>query len=316
MARHLVIGAGGFIGRHLAHALAGAGVEVTRAGRGVGGEWDRDLASARDADLVRLVAGHAVVTHLAWSTVPQTSEADPAADLAGNVGLFLRILRAAGASGARVVFVSSGGTVYGRGGAARFGEDHPLRPIGAHGAGKAAAELYAHAFRQGHKLDVRIARLSNPFGAGQGGARLQGAVSRFVATALRGETIEIWGDGGVVRDYLHIADAVAGLIRLGEVERDALGPDPVFNLGGGVGTSLTEVVGLIGAAIGRAPDVRHLPGRAFDVPRNVLDIARAADRLGWRPRLTVREGIARMITDLRADPHRALSTLDEEPSPA
>lgn len=310
MGRHLVIGAGGFIGRHLAHALGRAGTEVTRAGRGAGGAWDRDLALASDADLARLVAGHAVVTHLAWSTVPQTSEADPEGDLGGNVGLFIRVLRAAAASGARVVFASSGGTVYGRGGTAPFGEDHPLRPIGAHGAGKAAAELYAHAVRHTHKLDVRIARLSNPFGAGQGGSRLQGAVSRFAAAALRGEPIEIWGDGSVVRDYLHIADAVAGLIRLAEVERHALGPDPVFNLGSGIGTSLAEVVGLIGAVTGRPPEVRYLPGRAFDVPRNVLDIARVGERLGWRPRLALREGIGRLIADLRADPHAELSTLD------
>lgn len=304
MARHLVTGAAGFIGRHLVRALEQAGEAVTPLGRAQAG----DLFRLDEAGLARLIAGHDVVHHLAWSTIPQTSEADPAADLGDNIPLFVRVLRAARSEDARVVFASSGGTVYGRGTGASFREDDPLRPVGAHGAGKAAAELYARAALAAG-ADVRIARLANPYGAGQATSRMQGAASRFAAQALAGERIEIWGDGSVVRDYVHVADAVDGLVRLAAADRNALGPDPVVNLGSGVGTSLAELVVRIGEAVGRTAQVAHRRARAFDVPANVLDVARAAERLGWRPRLTLACGLARMTADLRADPAAPSSTL-------
>ena len=105
---------------------------------------------------------------------------------------------------AEVVFASSGGTVYGAPLEFPVPEVHPLAPITAYGAGKAGAEIYLNLYRSLHRVDCRIARLANPYGAGQNTERGQGAVSAFLGKALRNEPIVIWGDGAIVRDYIHI----------------------------------------------------------------------------------------------------------------
>lgn len=134
--RHLVLGAGGFLGRHLVRGLAAEGLAVTAAGRSP--HLARHAVESVAADLflldadglADLAAGHAVVHHLAWSTVPATSDADPEADLRDNVGLTVRLLEACRRVGARLVFASSGGAVYGATAALRIREDHPLNPLG------------------------------------------------------------------------------------------------------------------------------------------------------------------------------------------
>lgn len=200
--------------------------------------------------------------------------------------------------GGRVVFASSGGTVYGRLAQVPTPETHALAPITAYGAGKAAAELYLGLYRALHGLDCRVARLANPYGAGQNLARRQGAVTTFCDLALRGEPIAVWGDGEVTRDYLYVGDAAAALAALALAPA---GEDFVFNFGAGVGRSLNAILAEIEAQLGRRLDVRYGSARAFDVQRSVLAIDRAARVLDWRPRVTFSEGVARTLADLAAD---------------
>ena len=196
----------------------------------------------------------------------------------------MRLIEALKGSSKRLLFSSSGGTVYGRNDERAIDERQPCRPVSAYGAGKVAAEAYILAAAETYDLDVRIARLSNPFGAGQSPTQPQGAVSRFhTQRAFPGKPSRYWGDGGVVRDFIHIEDVVAGWVSLEKADPRSLAGDRVFNIGSGRGTSLNELVAMVSQVIGREPVVRYAADRAFDLPRNVLDITLAEARLGWRP---------------------------------
>jgi len=317
MATSLIIGGSGFLGRHVASYLMARGERVIVADivpppKGAhSSEFQLiDFNKASDAEVDILVREAHVVYHFAWSSIPATAESNPALDLAENVGATLRILGALRVRGSgTVVFPSSGGTVYGRLSQIPASEDHALNPISAYAAAKVSAEKYLGVFRYVHGVDARIARLANPYGAGQSRQRPQGSVAHFVHRALARQPIEIWGDGGVVRDYVHVADAVSGLVTLGEARLPKNFEVPTVNIGTGRGVSLNDIVETIEALLGRRLEVVRRPPRAFDVPVNVLDIRRARDLLGWAPQLSFEAGVSRMIEDLKQDPDRILSTL-------
>jgi UDP-glucose 4-epimerase len=202
--------------------------------------------------------------------------------------------------GKRLVFTSSGGTVYGRLRSTPVAEDHPLDPISAYGAAKVAAEKYIGLFRAQHGVDGRIARLANPYGTGQDAGKGLGAVTIFLDRALKGEPISIWGDGNVVRDYIHIADAAEALTRLSMVPTDPTAETPVFNIGSGEGRSLNEIIDEIRGLLGRPVTVHYDDARPFDVPVSVLDISRAKTKLDWRPQLSFKNGLSRTHEDITA----------------
>ena len=320
----LILGGGGFIGRHVALLLARAGRPVVLACRGGGasrGGLARCVFPAEVAGLVRwvpfemgdvdwdgLLGGVETVYHFAWGTIPATANADPGADLAGNVGATVGLLEAVRrrAEKPRIVFASSGGTVYGRLQHVPVTEDHPLAPITAYGASKAAVELYLGYYRALHGLDCRVGRVANPYGAGQDITKGQGAATIFLNLALRGEPIRIWGDGEVVRDYIHIADAAAGLVALGDAPRtDGAW---TFNIASGHGVSLNGIVAELEVQLGVALEVARGPGRGFDVPVSILDTTRARHVLGWSAGLSFSAGMGRTIGDLRRKAD--LSTMD------
>jgi UDP-glucose 4-epimerase len=238
-----------------------------------------------------------VVHHYAWTSIPASANNNPFGDLTSNVTGTLALLEALRRRGdARIVFASSGGTVYGRLQKIPVSEDHPLMPITAYGAGKATAEIYLGLYRVLHGLDCRVARIANPYGAGQNLARGQGAVTTFVHHALTNQPIVIWGDGEVVRDYIHVTDVATAMVAL--ALRPHLDTFRTFNIGSGTGVSLNTLIAELESRLNRRLDVRREPARPFDVPVSVLDISRARNILGWVPRLSFAEGIARTMSDL------------------
>jgi UDP-glucose 4-epimerase len=302
---HLVLGASGFIGRHLVLALASAGIPVVAASRtGNSGifpaEFSGLIRSIRfdlaDSDWDLLIKNIDVLHHLAWTSIPATAHTDPAGDLQINVGATIRMLEAVRRrkEPPRVVFCSSGGTVYGRLERVPVVEDHPVAPISAYGAAKAATELYLSQYRALYGIDCRVGRVSNPFGAGQDLARGQGAASVFVHKALSDEPIVMWGDGEVVRDYIHVSDVAAGLMALGCAPPHGQWK---FNISSGQGISLNGIVHEIESRLGRPVQVERKPARKFDVPISVLDCTLAKTVLGWSPRLSFSEGIQKTISD-------------------
>jgi len=303
--RTLVLGGKGFIGSHLIDALAGRGFAVRAFDRPnvpalstpAGVDWaEGDFT--HEADVTRALKDIDVVYHLVSTTLPQTSNADPVFDVATNVEGSLRMLQAAVKTGVKkVVFISSGGTVYGVPRAVPITEDHPTQPISSYGITKLAVEKYLHLFHTLHQLDYTVLRLSNPFGERQRIQAAQGAVAVFMGKILRGEPIEIWGDGSVVRDYIYIGDAVAAMVQAASYAGDTR----VLNVGSGTGISLNDILAGLAQVTGRKPDVRYAPGRAFDVPVSVLDITRARAALDWAPVTPFTTGLEKMHSWMKAD---------------
>lgn len=294
--RALVIGGNGFIGSGLVVRLRAEGVAVRVLDLGLPRNdvsWDGvEFVHGSLADgsiLPQVLAGVDVVYHLASTTVPGTSNLDPAADVQGNLVATLGLLQAMRAAGVRrIVYFSSGGAVYGNTDVDRVNESQPLHPVSSYGVVKAAIEHYLHMYRELGELDPIVLRPSNPYGPRQSTAGVQGAVGTFLALAARGEPIRIWGDGEVVRDYLFIDDLVELAARAG------LAPGTgTYNVGSGSGHSLNELCRLIAAVSGRTLDVRHEPARNFDVRRIVLDNSAARERFGWTPQIPLLEGIER-----------------------
>ncbi len=308
----LVLGGRGFIGSHLVDALLAHGHHVRCFERPHVvplGEahlsnpyfeiYEGDFVS--EADVKESLAGCDICYHLVSTTLPKSSNADPVFDVESNVLGTVRLLTHAVECGLKkVIFVSSGGTVYGVPTQLPISETHPTDPVCSYGITKLAIEKYLGLFHQLHGLDYTVLRIANPFGERQRTHASQGAIAVFLGKVLRGEPVEIWGDGSVVRDYIHIADVVAALLL--SLEQTSREQEHVFNIGAGRGYSLNEVLDAIEKVTGRVADRRYLPGRAFDVPVSVLSIARAKKSLGWSPKVDFEQGLERFAAWLMHHP--------------
>ncbi len=296
----VVLGGTGFVGTHLVGLLAKQALGVRAVGlkpnpyRGeisgceyIYGDWNDGgvLARALDGEI-------GCVYHLVGTVDVEATNRNPADDVRQTVLGSLRLLDVCIAQRVRrVVFVSSGGSVYGIPRAIPISEDHPTEPISAHGISKLAVEKYLQLFHRLHGLEYRIARCSNPYGEWQNPFRRQGAVAVFLFKAVSGKPITVWGDGTVVRDYVYVGDVIEALVGLGEDQ----GPGGVFNVGGGRGVSIQELLEAVAQVTGRTPQVEFRSERPYDVPVNVLDISAIVARLGWRPKVGLLEGLYRTL---------------------
>ena len=309
--RCLVLGGKGFIGSHLVDALLRNGFPVrvfdranipplNDAATAARVEWfDGDFTS--DADVGRALAGCDVCYHLVSTTLPQSSNADPVFDVETNVAGTVRLLNHAVQLGVKkIVFISSGGTVYGIPRQVPISEDHPTNPICSYGITKLAIEKYLHLYLTLHGLDYTVLRLSNPFGERQRIQASQGAVAVFMGKALRGDRIDIWGDGSVVRDYIYVGDAVEALVKAATYRGD----ERVLNIGSGVGISLNQILDGIEQVAGRKAERTYTAARAFDVPVSVLATERARTALGWAPTTSFTDGLNRMMLWMQSEARR------------
>ena len=243
-------------------------------------------------DLSQALEGVTTVLHFIGTTIPQSSMNDIEYDVETNVLPTVRLLELLKEKGSpRLVFASSGGTVYGTAEPGRpVSEADRTAPISAYGISKLMIEKYIHLFSFNYNLPYAILRFSNPYGPSQHAARPQGAVRVFLDKALRGEEIVIWGDGSVIRDYLYeddLAAAVGAIIQ----KRDVRG---VFNVGTGEGTTLNQLIELIQTTFSVECRVKYIPERKFDVPFNVLDVRKIAAETGWKPKFNLLDGLHEM----------------------
>jgi len=245
-------------------------------------------------------AGADCIVHLASSTVPATASMDAVLDaqtnLVGMLGLLQSLRKKANKP--RLLFASSGGAVYGRPQAVPLGENHPLQPMGAYGVTKLAIEHHLRIEEATTGLPYRLLRLSNPYGEWQRPHGIQGVIAVFAHRALHGQPLEVWGDGSVVRDFVHAADVGRAFVAAAQYEGSAR----IFNIGGGEGHSINHIISTLEQLLGKAIERHTHPARPFDPPINVLDIQRAREELLWKPSVAFEEGVAKALEWLRSIP--------------
>ncbi len=293
----LVLGGSGFIGSHIVNRLlaSGSSVAVLDVVEHSNALVKSYVGQLEDPDLLRsAIAGQDVVFHTVSTTVPGTSMSSIEFDISSNLISLVHVLETMIDRGVqRIVYLSSGGAVYGNPNSYPVDEEHPLNPISSYGVVKVASENYLNMFQQLHGLQPFIVRPANAYGPGQNLLKPQGVIGHFLARGLRGQKLEIWGDGSVRRDYVFISDLV-DLIMLG-VEQQAQG---IFNVGAGQDFSILDILQVVENAFGRKLDVEFRDARACDVAKTCLDISKATNRLGWNPKVSLKDGVQSQLRSL------------------
>lgn len=294
----LVLGGGGFLGLNLSKSLLNKGYDVRifeRPGRtsklifenSPKMDWhEGDFANENDIESA--IKGCDAIYHLISTTIPMDSNDNPIYDIESNLISSIKMLDIARKQCVKkVIFISSGGTVYGIPHKIPIPEDHPKRPVCSYGIIKLTIEKYLHLFHENGGPDYTILRLSNPFGRYQLPDASQGAVAVFINNALNGNPIEVWGDGSVVRDFIFVDDVIDAMVQA-LIYR---GKDKIFNIGSGSGLSLNDIIESIEVLLGRKVMTIYTGNRSCDVPINVLDIKKAKHTLGWMPATGFKDGL-------------------------
>jgi UDP-glucose 4-epimerase len=281
----LVLGGNGFIGSHIVDRLLAHGHSVRVFDR----QPERFRAPLPSVDyylgdfadrmaLVEALTGADAVYHLVSTTLPGTADLDPKSDIQDNLVGTINLLESMQRVGSRrVLFLSSGGTVYGIPEKIPIPETHPLRPINSYGIVKSSIEHYLDLYRRTRGLSPLIIRASNPFGPRQTHHGVQGVVSTFLRAVLSGRHIEIWGDGTIVRDYLDVRDLAEICVLAGTSNNEG-----AYNAGSGHGLSINEIVQAVRKVTKSDFETIYKPGRSVDVPSSVLDCSRAETDFGWK----------------------------------
>jgi UDP-glucose 4-epimerase len=300
--KYVIFGGGGFIGSAIADKLLAEGhslriferprvppYRVFENHESV--EWiSGDLQSKHD--LEKAITGVDGVLHLVSTTLPKSSNDDPIYDIQTNVIATLNMLDVMVEQNVnQIIFISSGGTVYGKPIICPLPEDHPTNPEVSYGISKLTIEKYLYLYSKLHNIKPVILRVANPYGERQRIETAQGAIAAFVSRATAGQTIEIWGDGSVTRDYIYIKDIANAFSKALKYT----GSEIVFNIGSGEGTALKNLIALIEDITDTPVSRNFLPARAFDVPVNVLDCSLAERELGWKAEFTLQEGLKHTI---------------------
>lgn len=278
MRKIVILGGNGFLGRKLTERLSRVPDNAVVV-------YDRNLPSADQQlsnvtyvsgefvtgyDFATLVRGAYLVIHLISTSVPGT-EKGPLDEIHANVIPSVELFDACVAEGvARLLFLSSGGTIYGGSAYRANRETDPPSPFNTYGLQKVMIEQALQLTSHYSSMQYQIIRLSNPYGPGQNPHGPLGLITKLVYQATNHDTIHIFGDGSVVRDFIYIDDAIRGIIDV--IERGEM--NSIYNLGRGTGVSVADVVTTIGSVLPESLDIVYEPARKVDAPYSVLDISK------------------------------------------
>jgi UDP-glucose 4-epimerase len=295
--RTLVLGGSGFLGSHIVDKFLAERHDVCvydlyperfrRSPKGIK-FYTGDFGNVGALDEL-ISTGFDAVIHCVSTTTPKSSNESPEFDIQSNVigTLYLLDICVKHKVG-KLVFLSSGGTVYGDiGGLDMVNEEHAVRPMCSYGVSKLTIEHYLDVYKHLRGLDYVALRLSNPFGERQSPLRALGALTVFLHRTLKNQSVEVWGDGGVTRDFIYVGD-VANAVYLATVNPVS----GVFNVGTGTGLSLRDILAHISQVVGIEPSVTWLASRSFDVPRIVLDATKLRKATDWNSVTSLNDGIA------------------------
>ncbi|MDN3352826.1 NAD-dependent epimerase/dehydratase family protein [Actinomadura sp. DC4] len=292
--RTLVTGGAGFIGSHVTDAfLAGGDEAVVVDNGGRPGRLDPSVPvsvvditdGAALASIVESVRPE-VICHLAAQIDVRTSVESPAVDATTNVVGTVNVLEAARAIGARVVFASTGGAIYGAGVRVPSSEDEQPGPEAPYGTAKYCAEQYLALYNRLYGTTHAALRLSNVYGPRQDPTGEAGVVGIFCGRALRAERPTVYGDGTQTRDYVYVGDVAEAFLAAART-----GKAGVWNIGTGRETSILDLIDVVGKAAGRTLDPEFAPARAGEVLRSALTVDRARADLGWTAHTDLADGV-------------------------
>jgi UDP-glucose 4-epimerase len=309
--RVLVTGGAGFIGSHVTDALLARGDEVVVVDDVSAGRAARldsravvhkiSITDAAALAAVAADAGAELICHLAAQIDVRASVLSPAADAEANVVGTVNVLEAARKAGARVLFASSGGALYGRDAPIPSREDVLPLPESPYGIAKYCAECYLGLYNRLHGTSHSVLRLANVYGPRQDPAGEAGVITIFCAAARAGSQPVIYGDGTQTRDYVYVADVVAAFLAAADRGRPG-----TWNIGTGVEVSVLDLVRIIAGLAGRELSPSFAPPRPGELARSALAVDRAASELGWQVAVPLAEGISRVYAWISAGaPDRA-----------
>jgi UDP-glucose 4-epimerase len=290
----LVIGGSGFIGSHIVDVLCRNKYTVTVFDK----EYDRFRERTEGVRYIRgsfqdqlvlaeALSGIDIVVHALSTSVPSTSNNSPIDDIMGNLVGTVHLLNLMLENKIkRILFISSGGTVYGIPKSLPLDEQHSTNPINSYGIIKLTIEKYLLMYEKLYGLEPIIIRGSNAYGPRQGHIGVQGFIATSLYKMLQNEEITIYGDGELIRDYIFVED-LAELCCTAIVSKEK----GIFNGGSGRGYTLNEIIKIITTVSGKKLILAQMPGRLFDVKENVLCIKKAEARLGWTPKTSIESGI-------------------------
>lgn len=302
----LVTGGAGFIGSAVANRLVALGhdaVVVDDLSSGCPSDVPRQVAfyqaDVRDGGALDEVLRRErpqVVSHHAAQVSVRESAADPARDASVNVLGLLNLLQACARHGVeRFVFASSGGAIYGEQEKFPADEDHPLRPVSPYGITKLASEHYLRCFQTMHGLPFLALRYANVYGPPQCHRGESGVVALFAERLLRSESVRINGDGYQTRDFVYLDDVVDANVLAVMSSRQG-----IFNVGTGIETSVNGLFARLQRLTGNFVNPEYAPAMTGEQRRSVLDADRIARELGWKPRTSLADGLARTVAHLES----------------
>jgi UDP-glucose 4-epimerase len=302
--RILVLGAGGFIGQHLVRGLAQRGEQVIAVSRGnidfCLPSVETVIAELREPeDFAPLVARSRVVAYLASTSTPGTSAARPLPELVENLhplAALLQVLQ--DHPSVELLYLSSGGSLYTSTNEIAATEDSVVQPRSYHGAGKIAAEYFISAWCSQYSGRATILRPSNVYGAGQLERTGFGIVPAALGKIRRHETLQVWGDGSAVRDYLYVDDLVE--LTTAILTRQMSVGARLVNACSSIGISLNELFTAMEAVTGHPLQRSYELGRALDASRVTMDPALAQREYGWSADTPLHEGLERTWTWLNS----------------
>jgi len=301
--RALVTGGAGFIGSHLVTALVAEGTQVVvlddlSTGDSANVAPEADLVEGDITDASRVasaVRGCDVVFHLAARGSVQRSVEHPLATDKSNVSGTLTVLCAAHDAGAGRVVLSSSSSVYGGARERPTREDQPLQPRSPYAVSKLAGEHYARVFTELHGLETVALRYFNVFGPRQrSDSQYAAVVPRFIDALRRGLPVEIHGDGEQSRDFTYVTDAVQANLRAAVAPAESC-VGRAYNIARGESHTVLELLAALADLLGVEAIPRHVPSRPGDVRHSQASIEAAGDDLGFRPRGTLRDGLAATV---------------------
>lgn len=302
--RILIFGAAGFIGTNLSLELTKkSNISLTlvdNCNANIDFLKKMNLKNAKyiissfgsDADFLRITKDQDIIVHLISSTIPATSNNHISLEIESNVIATSKMLDACIENGVKkVIFISSGGTVYGKDHECPLKEEYVCNPITSYGIQKLSIEKLLYLYNYLYNLDYRIIRLSNPYGRFQKPNGILGAITTFTYQILNNKEITVYGDGSVIRDFIYIEDAIKAIINISFSDSKY----KLYNVGSGSGLSINDAIETISKTISKIPRIKYVNGRKTDIQTNYLDVTRYEREFGKLAITSLSEGVLKTV---------------------